>query len=224
MNNIVFVCSDAEVLKNHPVMPAKNVIPAWYKKLANETQIHIAGDTIPTIKKCMPVMDIITSGYVITNPHRLVLHPHNMPGNHVDYHAHAHIDYMPDTHEHKMCPVKIDDRKKHWLKIKQPWIVRTPPGYSCLFIQPFYDFKHEWLLFPAIVDTDKHDVAVHFPGYTKSEHQITIEEGQPLMQVIPFKREEWKMSARYEKLVVNSSELDSEKSYQNTFHSKKSYS
>ena len=66
MNNIEFVCSDAEVLKNHPVMPAKKVIPAWYKKLANETQIHIAGDTIPTIKKCMPVMDIIAVSMLIT--------------------------------------------------------------------------------------------------------------------------------------------------------------
>ena len=65
-----------------------------------------------------------------------------------------------------------------------------------LFIQPFYNFKHEWLLFPAIVDTDQHDVAVHFPGYTRSKEKTVIEEGQPLMQVIPFKRDEWKMSTK----------------------------
>ena len=219
--DINFICSDPEVLKNNPVVPAKKIIPDWYKKLSQETRIAIGGDIIPTIKQCMPVMDIITSGYIITNPYKMILDPKDTPGNHVDYMAHAHVDYLPSTHLHKMCPVKIDDRKKHWLKIKQPWTVKTPPGYSCLFIQPFYNFKHEWLLFPAIVDTDKHDVAVHFPGYTRSGKRTVIEEGQPLMQVIPFKREEWKMTASLE--TSTTSKLDSEKSYQNTFHTKKKY-
>jgi hypothetical protein len=99
--------------------------------------------------------------------------------------------------------------------------VKTPPGYSCLFIQPFYNFKHEWLLFPAIVDTDRHDVAVHFPGYTRSKEKTVIEEGQPLMQVIPFKRDEWKMSTNLQE--TTKSKLDSEHNYQNTFHSKKKF-
>lgn len=221
MNSIEFTCLDPEVLKNNPVVPAKKMIPSWYKQLPQETRITIGGDIIPTIKQCMPAMDIITSGYIITNPYKIILEPKDAPGNHVDYMANAHVDYLPDTHEHKMCPVKIDDRKKHWVKIKQPWTVKTPPGYSCLFIQPFYNFKHEWLLFPAIVDTDQHDVAVHFPGYTRSKEKTVIEEGQPLMQVIPFKRDEWKMSTNLQE--TTRSKLDSEHNYQNTFHSKKKF-
>lgn len=221
MSDIEFICSDEQVLKDSPILPAKKVIPNWFKKLPTETKLHIAGDIIPTIKQCMPAMDLITSGYVITNPYELTLFPREEPGAYIDYNAQAHIDYMPDTHQYKMCPVKVNEQKKHWVKIKQPWTVKTPAGYSCLFMQPFYEFNHDWRLFPGIVDTDKHDLPVLFPGYTTSDEEVTIKQGEPLMQVIPFKRDSWTLKTRFEKNTV--SELNSEKTYQNTFHSKKKY-
>ena len=221
MINIEFICSDELVLKTHPVLPAKKVLPEWFKKLPTESRIQIAGDTIPTIKQCMPAMDMMVSGYIIVNPYKIHLYPRDEPGNYIDYNAMSHVDYMPDSHQYKMCPVRVNEQKKHWVKIKQPWIVKTPPGYSCLFIQPFYQFKHDWRLFPAIVDTDKHDVAVHFPGYADHNNEVIIDEGEPLMQVIQFKREEWQMSTSFDN--STSSELDSDKSYQNTFHSKKKF-
>ena len=47
---------------------------------------------------------------------------------------------------------------------------------------------------PAIVDTDKHDIPVGLTGYlTDYENIVTIKPGDPIMQVIPFKRDDWKM-------------------------------
>lgn len=218
---IDFKSSDQVVLENFPIVQAKKVLPDWFKNTSPEVRLQIAGDVIPTIKQCMPVMDMLTSGYMILNPYELTLFPKTELGNYEDHNAHAHIDYMPSAHHHKMCPVRIDDKKKHWFKIKHPWTVRTPEGYSCLFIQPFYDFNHEFNLFPAIVDTDKHDLPVEFPGYSLHSKNIEIEQGVPLMQVIPFKRDEWKMNVSFEQ---TDSQLTSELQYKDIFHSKKSYS
>ena len=59
MNNIEFVCSDKVVLRNFPIVPAKDLLPEWYEKLKADS---------PNISKCWPVRDIITAGYIIPYP------------------------------------------------------------------------------------------------------------------------------------------------------------
>ena len=54
--NIEFVCSDKVVLKNFPILPAKDCLPEWYAKLKADS---------PNISKCWPVRDIITAGYIL---------------------------------------------------------------------------------------------------------------------------------------------------------------
>jgi hypothetical protein len=45
---------------------------------------------------------------------------------------------------------------------------------------------------PAIVDTDKHPIMVNFPFFLKENFSGVIPYGTPIVQVIPFKRENWK--------------------------------
>ena len=59
---IEFVCGDPNVLKHFPIIPAKDCLPDWYKKLNAQDQ-----NGVPTIAGCMPVRDIVTSGYIIPN-------------------------------------------------------------------------------------------------------------------------------------------------------------
>ena len=40
MSDIKFICHDKHVLKNFPIVPAKDFLPEWYSKLkANEQNI-----------------------------------------------------------------------------------------------------------------------------------------------------------------------------------------
>ena len=85
-----------------------------------------------------------------------------------------------------------------FFKIINPWKIKTPPGYSCLFIPPMHrEFDHFHIL-PGIVDTDKFMTNVNFPfcinqGKYPSFKKI-FERGLPYVQVIPFKRDPWKMN------------------------------
>ena len=58
---------------------------------------------------------------------------------------------------------------------------------------PFYHFEDRYKLFPAIIDTDTIDVPWNnWPG-VMSKEEFTLEPGAPLAQVIPIKRENWRM-------------------------------
>ena len=60
-------------------------------------------------------------------------------------------------------------------------------------MSPFYFFEDRFKLFPAIIDTDTIDVPWNnWPG-TMLKDSFTLQPGEPLAQVIPFKRDDWKM-------------------------------
>ena len=169
MNDIKFISHDKHVLKHFPIVPAKDCLPKWYANLKA---------TDPNISKCMPVRDMITAGYIIPNPYEQVvgilseddidnpevIFPVERPGEF--FTAMNHMTAPNAFHTHDQCPVHIDGNKKSYYKIKLPWRIITPKGYSTLFIQPFYQFTTDFVMLPAIIDTDEYDHSnLIFPCY-----------------------------------------------------------
>jgi hypothetical protein len=75
-----------------------------------------------------------------------------------------------------------------------PWAIKTPPGYSVLFIQPMHR-ESVFTILPGVVDTDQYSAAVNFPFVLNEPTKFTglIPAGTPMAQVIPFKRDSWEM-------------------------------
>jgi hypothetical protein len=82
-------------------------------------------------------------------------------------------------------------------KIINPWIIKTPPGYSCLFVPPLNNTDDRFSIIPAIVDTDTFPNEINFPIVINGDKYPTLDtvlkKGTPYVQVIPFKRDKWKM-------------------------------
>jgi hypothetical protein len=78
-------------------------------------------------------------------------------------------------------------------KFVNPWIIQTPKNYSCLFISPLH---HDlpFTTIAGVVDTDTFFHQVNFPFFPDPDFEGLIPRGTPIAQVIPFKRESWKMS------------------------------
>jgi hypothetical protein len=75
-----------------------------------------------------------------------------------------------------------------------PWSIRTPDGYSALFVQPFHR-ESIFAILPGIVDTDTYFAPVNFPFVLNDvAFEGLIPKGTPIAQVIPFKRESWTMA------------------------------
>jgi hypothetical protein len=186
--------------RDFPPTPAKKNIPEWYKNMPTESGEKTArwlqetqSKTNSTIRKCVPVLDFMTSGYTLkTQSDILVSAFFTSEGQELRWH---HASQEPETvshHPYRQCPVKIQNEEKTYIKFRCGYIVKTPPGYSCIFFQSPYFMNEGIELFPAIVDTDTYDGEVLFPGYvTKGYSDLTISAGTPLMTIFPFKREVW---------------------------------
>jgi hypothetical protein len=88
---------------------------------------------------------------------------------------------------------KIDKSyEQNILKWWNPWIIKTPKGWSTMFITPMHRDDLPFTLLPGIVDTDEFTLSVQFPFFIKKDFEGLIPEGTPIAQVIPFKRSSWK--------------------------------
>ena len=113
-----------------------------------------------------------------------------------------------------------------------PWIIKTPPGYSCLFVPPLNNTDDRFFIIPGIVDTDTFPNEINFPIVINGDKYPTLDtlfkKGTPYVQIIPFKRDKWKMKITGK----NTEEMRKEKTfyglsllhiYKNKFWNKKSW-
>jgi len=197
MPNIIFTPNNTMPEHETPT-PASNFIPDWYKKLES----YISGKKKPTgegsssatVKRCMPVFDAITAGYIITSPADIyVSQKEDEEGNKHAYYewaSHSLISFHPveqaPTHPNRNGHIAYPK----WIN---PWAIRTPKGYSVLFTQPMHR-ESVFTILPGIVDTDEYYSNVNFPFVlNNTTFEGLIPQGTPIAQVIPFKRESWKM-------------------------------
>lgn len=206
--NIKFSTDDKDAAELFPPIPAAKLIPEWYKNIpvtATRAAGYIDGDSVPTIKRCMPVLDYLTSGYILRNSYEINAWPSIKDGI-KSFNLECNKKNYVGAHPWHQATTEINGVKNHYFKINQEWHIKTPPGYSCLIYQPHYLFRKEFQMFPAVVDTDKHDDFTGLVGVINTDTDFTIAPGDPLVVIFPFKREEWKSTIEYDpKIGANSS-------------------
>jgi hypothetical protein len=189
--------------------PAKEFIPDWYKQI----QSYISGkkepnkndlfDSNTTVKKCMPVFDMITAGYIITTPCDIYVDQKDgVPFfvwsgfNAIEFHPVVQTQGHPATKDGLPSP-----------KFMCPWSIKTPKGWSTLIIQPTHR-ESVFTILPAIVDTDTYINTINFPFKLNDPSFVgLIPAGTPMVQVIPIKRDAWKMVIGGEKELTEISKI-----------------
>jgi hypothetical protein len=170
-----------------------SLIPEWYKKQSKFTngkmEVGDNGNPNHTIKACMPIFDMMTAGYTITLPADVYFDGSGQIKWSTDLLS-AIESHSKDQFSHLSIPEGYEQNIA--FKFIQPWIIKTPPGYSTMFIHPTYVPDLPFYTLPAIVDTDKHPIMVNFPFFIKENFSGVIPYGTPIVQAIPFKRENWK--------------------------------
>lgn len=166
-----------------PPSPSATVIPDWYKEIPGVRENDL------TIKKCVPVLDAFTSGYMFKTSvdvfydDKTTKFMHNGIEEVVSHHAEFQIDGIQMT----------DDLTPYPYKWSNKFFVQTPKGYSTLFIHPMNRFDLPFQTISAVVDTDDFPLSVQFPFFMKKGFSGTIPAGTPIIQAIPFKRDDWKI-------------------------------
>jgi hypothetical protein len=207
--------------------PATSFVPEWYKQMES----YMSGDKKPdgngmstgTIKRCMPVFDAITGGYIITTYADVYVSQkevqyidgkkseaagEQVPMSQEDITEKGLSKTAPFYEWPSFSPISfhpVEQAPTHpgrnglmdrgsYPKWINPWSIKTPPGYSVLFTQPMHR-ESVFTILDGIVDTDTYTAPVNFPFVLNNwGFEGIIPAGTPMAQVIPFKRDSWEMT------------------------------
>jgi len=228
--------------------PALHHMPDWYKNvdsyIGGIKKPDGQGRTTATIKRCMPVFDSITAGYIITSPADVYVSMQdykainsqtkelveNLPTKKVQNFEWPSSTFdLIQFHIVEQAPNHPMRNLHVYAKWMSPWAIKTPKGYSTLFIQPMHR-ESVFTILPGIVDTDKFFNPVHFPFVINDPFfEGLIPKGTPIAQVIPFKRESWKLQLGGNKELKEKKEVSDKLStkffdaYKDMFRQEKQY-
>jgi len=198
-NKITFIDnSDGQTPKEYYPVPAKKELPSWYKSMnsfyetQDESQLKFIGPHgVPTIKKCMPVFDSISSGYLIKLTTDVVVFNHYSDSN--PWYRWSNYDAGVSFHDHEQLKghpmLESQPGEAPIAKFQNVWGIKTPPGYSCWVKNPAHR-DLDFTILEGVVDTDHLNMPIEFPFLLKDpEWRGLIPAGTPIAQIIPFKRD-----------------------------------
>jgi hypothetical protein len=194
MQNIVFTDVFHENNLIERPKPASDFLPDWYK----EALPYINGKKFPYdekkmitnsgVKRCMPVFDALTAGYIMTTPYDMLIKKEGdtqtiefPAGNLV---ITAPIEQFQGHPDYK--------HESFGTRLNHPWAIKTPKGWSILVMQPAHR-ETPFSILPGIVDTDNYNYPFNtFFKIRDPNFSGIIPAGTPYCQIIPIKRDNWK--------------------------------
>ena len=214
---IITFTDTAGVPEEFKPKPASAFVPDWYKNMESymggEKKPTGDGTTSGTVKRCMPVFDVVTGGYIITTYADVWVTQKPDPLNEgktvpwYEWPSFGPIQFHPITQAPTHPKRKDLTDSGAYPKWINPWSIKTEPGYSVLFVQPFHR-EAPFTILDGIVDTDTYTAPVNFPFVLNDwGFEGLISAGTPMAQVIPFKRESWTMEIGEQKDLIEQSKV-----------------
>jgi hypothetical protein len=211
--------------------PSSRFLPEWYKSAQsyfNDEKKPRVNQPYVTVKRCVPVFDALTAGYIVVLNRDLYCEQIEQgPYFHWRVEGEGDQEVITQHHEYQVQN-HPDNNLGYQLKIENPWIVKTEPGYSCMILPPMHR-DNQIIVLPGIVDTDSYYEKINLPFNLKDKNfEGMIPAGTPIAQIIPFKRESYKMeivSLDKTRSILNQKTVASKlfDAYRNTFWFRKEY-
>lgn len=186
----------------------KNKIPQWYKD-AYRFQPGKKPFQNQAIKLCMPFLDALTSGYCVELMQDIVV---ERKGSDVEVywpeHQYKIIEKRPSS-SNPTVPTPPGCDEEHYVWILQT-AIELPRGYSAMFTHPMNRYDLPFITMSGIVDADGVMGTGNLPFFLRSDFEGIIPAGTPIVQIIPFKREDW--SLKYDPEILIKGEINSRRS------------
>jgi hypothetical protein len=171
--------------------PASKCIPDWFKRVMPD--IPESHDNLgrpgQSIKKCMPVLDAMSVGFIIplqadvgvrTSETCAIIEAKNGPDvKSIEFHNIAQIGGM-----------KAPGYPAPPLKFLNHWVIKTAPGWSTLFLPLINDVEQQdFTCLAGLVDTDTYVKEINFPAiWHTPNYDACLKAGMPLVVAIPIPR------------------------------------
>lgn len=211
------------------VTPAKNSMPEWYKKIPkwkNNKIFEIDKGFNLSVKQCMPFLDSFTTGYTVVLPNDLYI----TDDNGLPYVSWKDAEFPPswrnEVADLNLVPSNHYPMEYIW---KTGAAITVPIGYSMLFTHPLNRHDLPFTTLTGIVDGG---LVMYqegsIPFYIKKGFEGIIPQGTPIIQIIPFRQENW--SSKITKGLLKKGQQNNSKTnalingwYKKTFWTRKNY-
>lgn len=184
---IEFLCRPEDKGVIAEPIPARSFLPDWFRKIPAIDKDKVAPNNSGiTVKRCMPFLDAMSAGWII--PLAATVRLEIKDGGKVVSAGWGFDEAMISYHgPHQVAGNPREPRPP--CKFLNRWTIRTPPGWSCLFVPPLNRPHPVFEVVAGVVDTDTYQSIVHFPFFATGADGIhVLEKGTPIVQVIPFRR------------------------------------
>ncbi|MGD9703837.1 MAG: DUF6065 family protein [Acidimicrobiia bacterium] len=182
-----FVCRPEDLGVIAEPAPAGRELPSWLRQLPGVDRSHesVSNNGL-TAKRCMPMLDAFSVGWMI--PLAATVRLEISDGGRTVNAGWEFDRVMVSTHNaFQVAGNPYEPRPP--MKFHNHWTVRTPKGWSCLFLPAVNRPNHVVELLAGVVDTDAYTAPVNFPFFAIAPDGLyTLEKGTPLVQVVPFRR------------------------------------
>lgn len=183
--------------------PALKYLPEWFRIIppVDKNRRDEYGDFSMSAKKCFPMIDAMSLGFVIplcgdlhikVNEDMTKMEFTNVPNNIMLAENHNISQLGGETGPG--YPI-------HPIKFINHWVIKTAPGWSTLFIPPINHYDAPFTCLGGLVDTDKYPKEVNFPAvWNAPGFDGTLSAGTPLVTAIPIKRNTFSKKPKVRKM------------------------
>lgn len=178
------------------IKPAKQYIPEWYKDIKgyNKNNLKFEKEShfpMINLKSCMPFFDAFASGYMVELAQDLYVEIKDGKPK-INWKAAPNPVAVREVEENIIpTPHGYSDSHFVW---KYPHILNAKKGYSAIVTHPFNRHDLPFISLTGIVDIDVLVGNGNIPFFIKEGFEGLIPRGTPILQIIPFKRESWKIN------------------------------
>ena len=192
---IVFRCPpELDRILPRPI-PAVRGLPEWFKAMPQKAFSETAGEDVYTVKKCPPVIDAMTYGFLMPLVCDLKIEngeftwQRDLPAGIANY-SRSPIDFHDSS---QVAGTPFFDEDRYIIKFNNFWTIELPPGYSLLVTHPINRDDLPFTTLTGLVDADLYcEAFIHFPArWRDPDFNGTLAKGTPVAQCLPIKREIW---------------------------------
>ncbi|MFL6932077.1 MAG: hypothetical protein ACJ8FK_19360, partial [Xanthobacteraceae bacterium] len=193
--SIVFRCPpELEGILPRPISAVRG-LPDWFKTLPQKAFSQTADEDVYTIKKCPPVIDAMTYGFLMPLACDLKVEngefswERDLPAGIANY-SRSPIDFHDSS---QVAGTPFFDEDRFIIKFNNFWTIELPPGYSLLVMHPINRDDLPFTTLAGLVDADLYSLTfVHFPArWRDPDFNGTLPKGTPVAQCLPIRRESW---------------------------------
>lgn len=179
------------------ISPSKKYVPQWYKDgqsfNSKNVQIdQIGGEIKKNYKNCVPFLETFTFGYLVEIPFDLAVSGEDNNKSIVWLDGKTNFINMRSAQQNPTLPTPTGHSSQNftWTFL---YNILLPKGYSAIFTHPLNRFDLPFTTMTGVVDADTVMPEGNIPFFLKNNFNGIIEAGTPFIQIIPFKRDDWKI-------------------------------